>query len=105
MKECANKPILSADDFPNEYNGVQLVLYTATDLKDEIMKLIKTETQTFKKGEAYNMADGDLNLPKGEYTKYFECTDEDLDGEWMAMDKCKKHLRQLLKYTLTSSCI
>ena len=21
MKECANKPILLADDFPNEYNG------------------------------------------------------------------------------------
>jgi hypothetical protein len=21
MKECVNKPILSADDFPNEYNG------------------------------------------------------------------------------------
>jgi hypothetical protein len=73
------------------------VLYTATDLKNEIMKLVKTQTQTFKKDETYNMADGDLNLPKGEYTKYFECTDDDLDGEWMAMDRCKKTFKVVTK--------
>ncbi len=35
-------------------------------------KLIKTVTQTFIKGETYNFADGDLNLPKHDYTTYFE---------------------------------
>jgi hypothetical protein len=60
------------------------------------MKLVKTETQTYHKGQVYNLADGDLNLPKYEYTNYFECADG-IDGEWMAMDRCKKTFKVVTK--------
>lgn len=73
-----------------------MVLYTGTDLKTKIMKLVKTETQTYKKGEVYNLADGELNLPKLEYNKYFEGA-EDIEGEWMAMDRCKKTFKVVTK--------
>lgn len=62
------------------------------------MKLIKTEVQTYKKGEEYNLAEGDLNLPKNEYTNYFENAEsDDIDGEWMAMDRCKKSFKVITK--------
>tara|TARA_R110000744_G_C19029480_1_gene525225 strand:+ start:357 stop:560 length:204 start_codon:yes stop_codon:yes gene_type:complete len=62
------------------------------------MKLVKTETQTYKKGQVYNLADGGLNLPKNEYTNYFGTgEDEELEGEWMAMDKCKKTFKVVTK--------
>lgn len=60
-------------------------------------KLVKTETQTFIKGKTYNMADGDLNLPKLEYGNYFEMTDDEIEGEWMAMDRCKKSFTVVTK--------
>jgi hypothetical protein len=62
------------------------------------MKLVKTETQTYKKGKVYNLAEGDLNLPKNEYINYFGTEeDEELEGEWMAMDKCKKTFKVVTK--------
>lgn len=60
-------------------------------------KLVKTLTQTFKKGEVYNFADGDELLPKHEYTHYFENSDEDFGGEWKAEDKCKKSVKVVVK--------
>ena len=64
------------------------------------MKLIKTLTQTFKKGEIYNLADSDDLIPKHEYTTYFENSDEDTltdGGEWCAEDKCKKSFKVVTK--------
>lgn len=61
------------------------------------MKLAKTEVQVYKKGETYNLADGDLNLPKNEYLNYFENSDEEIQGEWMAMDRCKKTFKVVTK--------
>lgn len=62
------------------------------------MKLVKTEIQNYKKGEEYNLAEGDLNLPKNEYTNYFENAEsDDIDGEWMAMDRCKKSFKVVTK--------
>jgi len=60
-------------------------------------KLVKTIIQEYKKGEIYNLADGDINLPKYDYTVYFENSDEELEGEWMAMDKCKKSFKVITK--------
>lgn len=55
------------------------------------MKLEHEEKQIYKKGKSYNLADGDINLPKHQYTEYFENTDDDeIEGEWKAMDICKK---------------
>jgi len=60
-------------------------------------KLIKTEIQKYEKGKVYNLADGDMNLPKHDYTTYFENNEEYFDGEWMAMDKCKKSFKVVTK--------
>jgi hypothetical protein len=60
-------------------------------------KLVKTVIQEYKKGEIYNLANSDINLPKYDYTTYFENSDEELEGEWMAMDKCKKSFRVITK--------
>ena len=61
-------------------------------------KLVKTKTQEYKKGEIYNLADGDLNLPKHDYTTYFENNDDDeFEGEWKAMDRCKKSFKVVTK--------
>ena len=75
------------------------VIYWAV-LKDKIMKLIKTLTQTFKKDEIYILADGDDLIPKHEYGTYFENTDEDTltdGGEWRAEDRCKKSFKVVAK--------
>lgn len=64
------------------------------------MKLETTVTEVFKKGEIYNLADGDLLLPKSEYSKYFENSDESSlteGGEWMAEDRCIKSFKTILK--------
>lgn len=62
------------------------------------MKLVKTEIQVYKKGQEYNLAEGDLNLPKNEYINYFENAESDeIDGEWMAMDRCKKSFKVVTK--------
>ena len=64
------------------------------------MKLIKTIIKTFKKGEVYNLADDDHNIPKYDYTTYFENTDEDRltdGGEWCAEDRCKKSFKVITK--------
>lgn len=62
-----------------------------------LKKLVKTEIQEFKKGETYNLAEGDMNLPKYEYFKYFENSDDEIEGEWMAMDRCKKSFKVVTK--------
>ena len=64
------------------------------------MKLITTITQIYKKGEIYNLAEADHNIPKYEYTKYFENSDEDRltkNGEWCAEDRCKKTFKVVTK--------
>ena len=67
-------------------------------LNTKYMKLIKTEIQNYKKGEVYNLSEGDLNLPKYEYSNYFEnAPDNEIAGEWMAMDRCKKTFKVVTK--------
>lgn len=64
------------------------------------MKLIKTLTETYKKGNIYNLADGIDLIPKLEYADYFENSDEDAlteGGEWCAEDKCKKSFKIVTK--------
>jgi len=61
------------------------------------MKVVKTETQRFTKGETYNLADGDLILPKYDYSTYFENTNEEIEGEQYAMDRCKKSFKVVTK--------
>jgi hypothetical protein len=64
------------------------------------MRLVKTLTQTFKKGQIYNFAEGDDLIPKYEYKEYFENSDEgDLPegGEWCAEDRCIKSFKIITK--------
>jgi len=61
------------------------------------MKLVKTLEENFKRGQIYNFADGETLLPKLEHCNYFENSDEDFGGEWMAEDRCKKSVRIVVK--------
>lgn len=64
------------------------------------MKLEKTIILQFKKGKIYNLAENDPLIPKEEYSKYFQNTDEAYltdDGEWMAEDLCIKSVKVEVK--------
>jgi len=59
------------------------------------MKIVKKIEHNYKKGKVYNLADG-CQIPREEYAKYFENTNEDIlteDGEWCAEDRCKKTVK------------
>lgn len=64
------------------------------------MKLVKTLTRSFEKGEIYNTADVDDLIPRHEYGNYFENSDESFlreGGEWCAEDRCKKSFKIVAK--------